>query len=59
MENDVIEYQIRKEPKAEWACFSKDEKYYEVNIIDLENDEIQDALNEAIVNHTIDLSEGE
>jgi hypothetical protein len=59
MENDVIEYQIRKEPKAEWACFSKGYKYYEVNIIDLENDEIQDALNEAIVSHTIDLSEGE
>lgn len=55
----MIEYNLRVDPKAKWACFNKDDKYYEVNIIDLENDEIQDALNEAIVNHAIDLSEGE
>jgi hypothetical protein len=54
-----MEYTVRVEPKAKWACFNKDDKYYEVNIIDLENDEIQDALSEAVILHNIESTEGE
>ena len=54
-----MEYTVRVEPRAKWACFNKDDTFYEVNIIDLEDDEIQDALNEAVMLHTEESTEGE
>lgn len=54
-----MEYTVRVEPRAKWACFNKDDICYEVNIIDLEDDEIQDALNEAVMIHNTQITEGE
>lgn len=43
-----MEYTVREEPKAKWACFSKGNIEYEVNIIDVPDDEVQETLLNAI-----------
>jgi hypothetical protein len=43
-----MEYTVREEPKAKWACFLKDNVEYEVNIIDVPDNEVQETLLNAI-----------